>query len=300
MKKLIIIFLIFPCISFSQEKKSFAVKDGTKLYYTTFGSGTKVVILYGGPGYGCNTIFNWADILKSNQCIFFDQRGTGLSKNVKQDTSTINLRTAVSDLEFLRKHLNEEKLTIIGFSWGAALAMAYVAKYPEQVANLILVSPTGPDLSFRNEMYYNILSRRSQEETDSLNYWMQKDNIVKDEILAYKMQTYYSYIPYFYNHESGGKMLWGLINNADYNPLMFNLMWEDLNRINYDIKAGLKKYRGKCTIIRGQQDVIGYKVIVQISQCLPQTVVSEIHACGHFVDLECPYAFRFNIKTALK
>jgi len=298
-----IMALFFVVISFnvfSQQSQSFKANDSEALFYTIFGEGAKVVILYGGPGYGCKTIFDWSKIIKNRQLIFFDQRGTGLSKNVRQDTSTINLRTSVSDIESLRQHLKEDKLVIIGYSWGAALAMAYAASYPDKVANLVLISPMGPDLSYNTEMFYNILSRRSKEERDSLNYWFQKDVIEKDEITAYKNQVFYTYIPYFFNHEKGEQLLWNLINNADFNATMFNLMWQDLNKIKFDVKENLKKYNGKCTIIRGQQDVISYKVIVQIKDILPQVLINEMAACGHFVDLEIPDSFPYLINSGLK
>jgi len=300
MKKILILcILCIPVVLNAQQNNSFKAKDGTPLFYTSYNSGQKVIFLYGGPGYGCQSIYYWNLFIKNYQSIFYDQRGCGLSKNVKTDSSTINLRTAVSDLEDLRKHLKEEQLTLIGYSWGAALAMAYASKYPDKVKNLILIAPIGPDLSFRTEMYYNILSRRSKLESDSLEYWSHNEIIAKDAILASKNQTYYNYIPYFFNHETGSKLLWKLINQADFNPAMFNLMWDDLGKINYDLKMDLKKYKGKCAILRGQQDVIGYHVVVQIKECLPQITINELQGCGHFVDLENLNLFRFYLNVFL-
>jgi proline iminopeptidase len=302
MKKnvLLFFFLAFSVAIMAQDTSFFKSQDDEKLFYTSFGTGSKVVILYGGPGYGSDIIFSWHKLLKKNQCIFYDQRGTGLSKNAKVDTSTINLRVAVNDIEELRIHLKEEKLVIIGFSWGAGLAMSYASKYPENVSNLILVSPIGPDFSYVYEQYYNILSRRSVQETDSLNYWSKPEVIAADSAMALKMKTFYTYIPYFFDHLKGRPMMWKLINEADFNPKMFKLMMNDLKANAYDVKDGLLNYKGQCTIIRGQQDVISYKVVVQIQKFIPQTIVNEIQGCGHFVDLESPFPFQNNLKKALK
>lgn len=287
MKKLILLLfsLAFSISAMAQDISFFKSSDDENLYYTSFGNGPKIVILYGGPGYGSNIIYSWHKQMNKYQCIFYDQRGTGLSKNVKVDTSTINLRVAVNDIEELRVHLKEEKLVIVGFSWGAGLAMSYASKYPENVSNLILISPIGPDFSFVYEQYYNILSRRSIQETDSLNYWSKPEVIATDSVIAMKMQTFYTYIPYFFDHTKGKPMMWKLIN--------------DLKTKAYEIKEGLLDYKGKCTIIRGQQDVIGYKVVVQIQKFIPQTVIYEIQGCGHFVDMESPFPFQNNLKKAL-
>jgi len=93
-------------IARGQEVNIFFASDGEELYYTKYGDGPAVVFLYGGPGYAISAMKPWADSLSRDyKCILYDQRGTGLSSNVKLDTSTINLKRAVQDLDDLRSHL---------------------------------------------------------------------------------------------------------------------------------------------------------------------------------------------------
>ncbi|MEE1941941.1 alpha/beta hydrolase [Streptomyces sp. TRM 70361] len=49
--------------------------------------------------------------------------------------------TQARDVESLREHLRQERLTIIGHSAGTRLAISYAAQYPERVARLLLVTP---------------------------------------------------------------------------------------------------------------------------------------------------------------
>lgn len=49
--------------------------------------------------------------------------------------------TQARDVESLREHLGQERLTIIGHSAGTRLAISYAAQYPERVARLLLVTP---------------------------------------------------------------------------------------------------------------------------------------------------------------
>jgi pimeloyl-ACP methyl ester carboxylesterase len=59
-----------------------------------------IVFLSGGPGFGVSPLKPWADTLsESYKCILFEQRGIGLSGNVKFDSTTINLQRAVLDIE---------------------------------------------------------------------------------------------------------------------------------------------------------------------------------------------------------
>jgi proline iminopeptidase len=286
MKKILFFLALFLSVTVgAQDTSFFKSKTGEKLYYYAYGSGPKVVILYGGPGYGCKTICYWAKFFKNRNLIFYDQRGTGLSKNVKMDSSTINLRMAISDIEELRNHLTEDKLSIVGFSWGAGLAMAYASKFPEKVNNLVLISPIGPDMDYLNGFEDDINARRSMQEKDSLKFWLNYGS-TDTTLLSSKMITFYTYIPYFYDHSRGKSMLWDLINLGDFNPQMSQLMFDNLLTNGYDVKAGLVNYKGNCTIIRGKQDVISYKVLCTLTSLLPQTKVYEIPMCGHFVDME--------------
>jgi hypothetical protein len=53
------------------------------------------------------------------ECILFEQRGIDLSANVKVDSTTINLKRAVLDIENLRKHRAEPYyiLTTVNMKW---------------------------------------------------------------------------------------------------------------------------------------------------------------------------------------
>ena len=45
----------------------------------------------------------------------------------------MTLQTVVEDLEALRQHLKQDRLVLIGHSWGGMLAMAYAVAHPERV-----------------------------------------------------------------------------------------------------------------------------------------------------------------------
>ena len=71
------------------------------------------------------------------EAVLFEQRGTGLSREAKLDSSTINMVRACQDIDNLRKYLGETKVTLCGYSWGCMLALSYAAQYPTHLGNFV-------------------------------------------------------------------------------------------------------------------------------------------------------------------
>ena len=265
----IIICLITLTFTKGQQVNSFITSDRESIYFTRIGNGPKVLLLYGGPGYAVSAMRPWADSLSNEfECILYDQRGTGLSSNVKFDSTTINLSRAVKDIDELREFLGEDKLTICGISWGGMLAQAYASYYPENTKKIVLVSTLGPDLSLMSAFIDNMNMRRYPEEIDSLNYW----NDQPDNELSKMKRSFYSYLPEFYDHDIGKKMLVIFFETTTLNEQMENLMWDDLFT-SYDLKSSLNNYKGQCIIIRGQQRSHTAEEIYRIKEILPQTEI---------------------------
>lgn len=114
------------------------VSDRHSLWYAQYGNpqGVPVVIVHGGPGFGCNEEMRFFD-LNFYRVILLDQRGAKRSKPVGElnDNTTQNL---IEDLEKLRKHLKINKWIVFGGSWGTALSIAYGETCPAQCLGFIL------------------------------------------------------------------------------------------------------------------------------------------------------------------
>lgn len=112
------------------------------LYYHSWGQGTPVIVLSGGPGNSCLQQQDVAIALgKHYRTILPEQRGTGLSIPSRFDSTTINLQSAVDDIRLLLQHLGLRKAIIYGHSWGAMLAMSFAAEHPDKVTALVLSNP---------------------------------------------------------------------------------------------------------------------------------------------------------------
>ncbi len=99
--------------------------------------GKPVIFLHGGPGGGTEPIYRQFFDPKLWRIIVFDQRGCGKStpSSELRENTTWDL---VEDIEKIRKHLNIDRWTIFGGSWGSTLSLSYAIKYPTRCTELIL------------------------------------------------------------------------------------------------------------------------------------------------------------------
>jgi len=103
---------------------------------------TPIVIVHGGPG-GNNYTFERTAGPKLEEfatVIYYEQRGCGRS-DAPQDQSDYTIPTLISDLDVLRDSLGAEKITLLGYSFGAELSLRYALAHPDNVERLILSAP---------------------------------------------------------------------------------------------------------------------------------------------------------------
>lgn len=139
----------------SDDEHFWNVEQDIQLYHFSKGEGGNVLVVHGGPGYPFAQPWPGLEPLTSEYRFhYYDQRGCGQStrpidrlpssnyyQNMKTLDQTLGLGAQVADIERIRQILGEEKLVIIGHSFGGFLASLYAAEFPERVEALILVAP---------------------------------------------------------------------------------------------------------------------------------------------------------------
>lgn len=157
-------------------KGNLKVSRDHKIYWEDWGSETtKIPILYlhGGPGYGFSDknklFFNPIE----QRVIFFDQRGAGRSipsGNLSENT-TQNL---LLDIDNLLSHLKIKKVSLVGGSWGSALALSYAIHNPNIVNKMLL---WGIFLARKKDINYLSQGGAKSHFPDA---WQRYDNMVPD------------------------------------------------------------------------------------------------------------------------
>jgi proline iminopeptidase len=119
--------------------------ESVRLFYRVVGRGADtVVLLHGGPGSGMREGYDLEQLTESGYTlVMYDQRGTGQSELVTTP-SKLTIAAHVADLEAVRRHFGLRRLSLIGLSWGAAIALHYAVAYPSSVDRIVFLSPTPP------------------------------------------------------------------------------------------------------------------------------------------------------------
>ncbi|MFE3454242.1 alpha/beta fold hydrolase [Nonomuraea sp. NPDC059194] len=120
---------------------AFSAPDGTVLAYHAFGQGVPLICLPGGPMRDSAYLGELGGLSAHRQLIMVDPRGTGQSA-IPQDAASYRCDRQVDDVEALREHLGLDRLDLLGHSAGANLAALYVARHPERVGKLALITPS--------------------------------------------------------------------------------------------------------------------------------------------------------------
>lgn len=128
------------------------------------GAKTPLVVLNGGPGFDHNYLLTsdaWDKIAAHRTVVFYDQRGTGRSGELKSGQSC-TVADQVADLEALRTKLGVERVDLLGHSWGGLLAMAYAVRHPDRVAHLVLCDSSAPKWSDTDYLLKNLFPEASE------------------------------------------------------------------------------------------------------------------------------------------
>ncbi len=120
---------------------AFCAHDGTELAYHVYGAGTPLICLPGGPMQDPAYLGELGGLSAHRQLIMVDLRGTGQSA-IPQDATSYRCDRLVDDVEALREHLGLDRLDLLAHCAGANLAALYVARYPERVGQLALITPS--------------------------------------------------------------------------------------------------------------------------------------------------------------
>lgn len=231
MKKIILLFFfLFPIVALHAEQQDSIVLPNAVLYYYTYGSGNPVVILSGGPGIASHQEDDLAKKLSSKyKAILFDQRGTGKSWTKPFDSTTINLPTAVNDLEILRKTLKIDKLVLAGHSWGAMLAAAYIQKYPKQVKAVMFIGGGEIDVRMNSVVDENVFIRFPLCDTSKWYYWNDPAVMAKDSVRAKYEIRKMNWSLLIYDQTKLDSVM-AQAQHGAFNPRMNELMWQSLRR----------------------------------------------------------------------
>ncbi len=143
--------------------------DEARLFYEIVGSaGEPVVVVHGGPGLDHSYLRPGLDALAGrNTLIYYDQRGTGRS-TAELEAEVINVDRFLQDIDALRQVFGHERVTVLGHSFGALVAIEYARRYPDETKALILMNPVEPGSRYRDATAERQRALRTPEDAREL------------------------------------------------------------------------------------------------------------------------------------
>ncbi len=127
--------------------------NGVLLHSEAFGhpDSTMIVCIHGGPGGDYRYLLNCKELANYGyRVVFYDQRGSGLSQRFSKESYTSlglgALDTIFNELGGVIAHYRtspNQKVILLGHSWGGILATGYAGKYPTAIQGLVVGEPGG-------------------------------------------------------------------------------------------------------------------------------------------------------------
>jgi proline iminopeptidase len=158
-----------PASGAAQEARQGLVSlDDARLFYEVVGSGDPIIVVHGGPGLDHAYLRPGLDALATRHTlVYYDQRGTGRS-SAELTPMAINLDAFVQDIDALRQVLGYDRVSVLGHSFGALIAIEYARRYPDETRALILMNPAEPGSRYRDQTAQRQRDRRRPEDGEEL------------------------------------------------------------------------------------------------------------------------------------
>jgi len=206
-------------------RDGFVDANGVMIYYMSTGRGQPLIILHGGPGASHDYFLPYLlPMARYNRIIFIDERGSGRSQKL-ENPSGYTIENMVEDVEAVRQALGLGKISLLGHSYGGALAQAYALKYQRNLSHLILASTWSSTVAM-NRVFVGMKQNMTPELRDRIDKLeaqglfghgkdYEKNRYTNEYMIAAWGEGYFPYV--YHNHPdpnydpiAAGNMAWDL------------------------------------------------------------------------------------------
>lgn len=263
-------------------------RPDTRLHYRVYGTkGPYVMILSGGPGGAVEMLQPFADHLKDRfRCVMLEQRGTGRSKLSRYDEKTISFETYIEDIEAVREDLKQEKVLLVGSSWGMTLALAYAAAHPRRVLAVATVGSGNINRKSIEDWQTEFNSRLTRAQKQAIAAMSERD-LSPDEGYVEWLQIVMP--AYFYKPEAAARFA-SAVKAGDINgriPGPANRMMRRLDEYVYD---ALPRISAPVLLVQGKQDLAPAYTAEIVRERVRGSKIVMLDECGHMPWLDQPTA----------
>ena len=256
---------------------------GVEIFERRAGSGPETVVLHGGPGAHHDYLLPGFDSLAQGRTLlYYDQRGGGRSP-VARDVP-VGWREHVADLEALRVVWGLDRLSLVGYSWGALLALLYAIHHPERVSRLGLVSPAPAWREARNRFEVEFARRNADPALQAERKALRESGLREADPEAYQRRLFeLSVVPYFHDPARARDLTPFRVTGRTQQEV-----WTSLGE--FDLRPALRSIPIPAVIVHGESDPIPIDATAELAECL-RTPLHRVARCGHVPYVEQPDEF---------
>lgn len=270
--------------------------NSTELFINTFGEGTPLLVIHGGPGLSHDYFMpHLNELAEQHQLIFYDQRAAGRS-SVEQVPDSMNLSTFIRDIEAIRKSFGLQKLNVLSHSWGSLLATEYAIRYPENISAMIYVSPVPMSQVYQQEAEAGALTRMDEVFNTKRAAIMESEAFQNRTAKGIEALFMHNFSLTFRDITD----LNGLKLNLNDNFMKGNQMLQHFTGLeSYDYFPDLKELTMPVLAIRGDNDIFLKQADDEMMSALPNANLLRM-STGHFPFIEKKQSFIKAVNKFLK
>ena len=276
----------------------FASYDGTRLHYTVQGDGAVLVCQPGGPGRASAYLEDLAGLSRDHRIVLLDSRGTGHSE-VPADPGTMRADRLGDDLEALRAELGLERMTVLGHSAGAPVALLWAAAHPDAVRALVLVTPSGALFGIDSSDVPDIRAARSDEP------WYaeaaEAAAALADAPPADAQRLVRLTRPFFYGRWTEREQAHAASADTQSSRRAEAAYAAGIDPAAVaEAAAGVRRIQAPVLVVAGERDgITGVAAAAGVADALPSAELVVIPGAGHFPWVDEPAAFAAAVRAFL-
>jgi proline iminopeptidase len=257
------------------------------LYWAKYGrqGDPRLLVIHGGPGADhCYLLPQMLHLGERHALLFYDQRGGGRSKSDAR--VPVTWQTHVEDLAAVIDEFSLEPLSIVGYSWGAMLALLYVAEAKKNAAlrtpdRLALISPAPLTREYRRQFEAEFAGRQQAPAIQKLRDELASSGLRESDPAAYRQRAFELGVAgYFFDHRNAHKLTpFRVVGRVQQS------VWESLG--DFDLIGQIQGVRIPSFVIQGRDDPIPTASTVDAAHALGTEPVL-LDECGHVPYVEQP------------
>jgi proline iminopeptidase len=273
------------------------------LYWARYGTpgAAPLLVLHGGPGAHHDYLLPQMLELGADgrrELIFYDQRGGGRSKT--EALKVITWRTQVQDVAAVIREFGLGSPTIVGYSWGALLALLYAAEAARDASlpapkTMVLIDPAPISRKHRDAFEREFSRRQNNPVIAHERELLNSSGLRARDAEAYRQRVFELSVSGYFAHPESARDLTPFRVMAR----VQQSVWESLENFDLAADGRLASIRAATLITHGRQDPIPLASSQDCARAMNAKLVV-IEDCGHVPYVEQPAALFEAVESFLR